>query len=198
MPDSRLPLFPLNTVLFPGGRLPLRIFEPRYLSMVSQCLTQQQGFGVCLIRAGREVGEPVLTWPVGTLAMIDDWDQGADGLLTILAVGVRRFRLLDCHVQDDGLSVAQVEWLPEETSEAVPADCASLVNLLDTLLAHMEGHGGYAAGEDRQPHNAAWLSGRLTELLNLPMAQKQALLELDSPARRLWRLQKWVRTQGSA
>jgi len=91
MPEN-LALFPLNTVLFPGGPLPLRIFETRYLDMLSRCFKNDQGFGVCLIEQGSETG-PARSYTVGTLARVRDWSNGPDGLLHILAVGERRFRV---------------------------------------------------------------------------------------------------------
>ena len=89
----QIPLFPLGTVLFPGGPLPLRIFEPRYLDMVSDCLRNDKAFGVCLIKDGREVGEPAQPFDVGTMAKIVDWDRTDDGLLAITALGTSRFRI---------------------------------------------------------------------------------------------------------
>ena len=95
MGDVTLPLFPLHTVLFPGGLLPLRIFESRYLDMISDCLRNDRGFGVCLISAGREVGDGAECFDVGTLARIQDWDSTPDGLLGIIARGEQRFDSLD-------------------------------------------------------------------------------------------------------
>ncbi|MEM9207821.1 MAG: LON peptidase substrate-binding domain-containing protein, partial [Pseudomonadota bacterium] len=95
------PLFPLRTVLYPGGPLPLRIFEARYLDMISNCLKTESPFGVLLIREGAETG-PASTYEVGTLARITDWYQGSDGLLGVTAIGERRFRLLSAERQADG------------------------------------------------------------------------------------------------
>ena len=90
-----IPIFPLNTVVFPGGVLPLRVFERRYLGMVSECLRDGKGFGICAIRSGSEVGRAADCYAVGTLVSIQDFDQGEDGLLHIVAAGERRFRILD-------------------------------------------------------------------------------------------------------
>jgi Lon protease-like protein len=98
------PLFPLNTVLFPDGPLPLRIFEPRYLDMISGCMKQDKPFGVLLIKDGHEAG-PATTHSVGTLARVTDWYQGSDGLLGITAIGTERFRLQSVEQQSDGLNV---------------------------------------------------------------------------------------------
>ena len=108
---ATLPLFPLNTVLFPGGPLRLRIFEPRYLDMVSRCMREDTGFGVALIVAGREAGGSAQTVEIGTLARIVDFEQLDDGLLGITARGERRFRIVHVHQESDGLNVCHVEWL---------------------------------------------------------------------------------------
>src|SRR3569833_51867 len=94
-----IPLFPLNTVLFPGGILPLRIFEPRYMEMVSVCMKEQSGIGVCLILSGKEVGEAATTNDVGTFVRIIDWDQRDDGMLGITVQGEQRFRVLSSHAR---------------------------------------------------------------------------------------------------
>ena len=104
MKTIQLPLFPLHTVLFPGGPLPLRIFEARYLDMVSQCLQEDSGFGVCMIRHGREVGEPASTENMGVVARIVDWHQRHDGLLGITAIGEQRFRIASVRIQDNQLA----------------------------------------------------------------------------------------------
>jgi Lon protease-like protein len=93
-------------VLFPGGPLPLRIFEARYLDMISRCLKTDTPFGVLLIRDGDETGA-ARTHTVGTLARIVDWYQGSDGLLGVTAAGEQRFRLLDVGIQPDGLNAGR-------------------------------------------------------------------------------------------
>src|SRR5690606_15468277 len=105
-----LPVLPLNTVLFPDGLLPLRVFEPRYLDLVAQCLRDDQCFVVSLITHGTETGEAEFH-PVGTTARIVDWDQGRDGILHIQAVGERRVRIAHSEMRRDGLYVAHVEVL---------------------------------------------------------------------------------------
>ena len=105
-----VPLFPLRTVLYPGGPLPLRIFEQRYLDMISRCMKTDSPFGVLLIRKGSESG-PAETFDIGTLARITDWYQGSDGLLGVTATGTERFRLLSGRRESDGLLVGEVELL---------------------------------------------------------------------------------------
>ena len=98
-----VPLFPLHTVLFPGGPLALRIFEPRYLDMVSECLRNDQPFGVCLIQSGNEAGVAASPHLTGTFARIVDWQSGDDGLLSISARGEQRFHVQETRIERDQL-----------------------------------------------------------------------------------------------
>ena len=180
MPDS-IALFPLNTVLFPGGPLPLRIFETRYLDMVSRCLKNNEGFGVCLIEQGGETG-PARTYTVGTLARIRDWSNGPDGLLHILAAGERRFRVLRMRPQHDGLNLGEVEWLPEQPRVPLPESARSLAGMLRQLLAQLPEH--YAMTAPAYD-DAVWVGYRLAEILPLPLVQRQHLLELGDARLRL-------------
>jgi len=182
---DELPLFPLHTVLFPDGRLALRIFEQRYLEMAKACLKHGSPFGVCLIRDGAEVGAPATPSEVGTLARIATWDMPQLGLLQVTARGERRFRIRSRRVQPDGLARAAVDLLSEEADVTVPADLASCVKLLERVI---EQHPELL----ERPHrldSCAWVGARLAELLPLPLATKQALLEIDDPRARLARLQ---------
>lgn len=189
MPDS-IPLFPLNTVLFPGGRLSLRIFEARYVDMVRRCMRESTGFGVVLIREGVEAGGPAQTFAVGTLARIIDFDQLDRGLLGITAVGERRFRVVDRDVQKDGLNTGTVEWLPDGVPVAPLPDFAPYAHLLEHLLPEL---GDLYAGVAPRFDDAAWVVARLLEILPLPLADKQLCLELDDPARRLELLRSIVK-----
>jgi uncharacterized protein len=189
-----LPLFTLNTVLFPGGRLPLRIFEQRYMAMAKACLRDEAPFGVCLIREGREVGAPATPFPVGCVARIAEWDMPRLGVLEIRAKGERRFRALEQRVEPDGLVRARVELLADEadTDSAIPADCVPCVKLLERLL-HQQ-----PALFEPQPHrldSSAWVSGRLAEILPLPLAVKQELLEIDEGRARLERVNRFLLQQ---
>ena len=185
MGQLTLPLFPLNTVLFPGGLLPLRVFEPRYLEMVCECLTHDAPFGVCLIRSGSEVGKAANTFPVGTLSRIGDWDRGPDGLLAVTARGEQRFRIHSTRVRSDQLVTARVSVLPAEPEEFVPPHLRRLPDLLERIL---EQAGPPFAELTRYPEDATWVGGRLAELLPLPMLEKQELLELTDPLERLERI----------
>ena len=177
-----IPLFPLGTVLFPGGPLPLRIFETRYIDLVRRCLRDDSGFGVVLIREGVEAGGPALTYDVGTYARIVDFSQQPDGLLGIRAVGERRFRILERRRARDGLNVADVEWLPADVPQPLPEEFAELGPALDAILAQV---GEPYASLERRLDDAAWVAGRLAEILPIPPGQKQHCLELDDPVERL-------------
>lgn len=176
-------------MLFPGGRLPLRIFETRYMDMAKACLKDGSPFGVCLIREGMEVGAPATPSDMGTLAKILTWDMPQLGLLHVTARGERRFRILERRVQPDGLARASIEVLADDTDTAVPAACAALVKLLERVI---EQHSELL----ERPHrldSCSWVSSRLAELLPLPLDAKQALLELDDARARLERLNALVR-----
>ena len=182
LPKIEIPLFPLGTVLFPGGPLPLRIFETRYIDLVRRCLRDGSGFGVVLIREGAEAGGPASTYDVGTYARIVDFSQQPDGLLGIQASGERRFRILERRRARDGLNLADIEWLPEEASLPLPEEFVELGPALDAILAQV---GEPYAGLERQVDDAAWVAGRLTEILPIAPAHKQHCLELDDPVERL-------------
>ena len=178
-----LPLFPLQTVLFPGGRLPLRIFEARYLDLVSRCLRDEGPFGVCLIRRGTEAGAPAEFFPLGTSARIVDWGQLADGLLGITVHGEQRFRVLTSSVDASGLVRAEVEWceeLPVTLSQADP-DLGPLRELLVRASDSMALPYPISEAELDDP---GWLSFRLAELLP-DLGLKQMLLQMNSGQERL-------------
>ena len=177
-----LPLFPLHTVLFPGGVLPLRVFERRYLDLISDCLRNNRGFGVCLISAGHEVGAAAEAYQVGTFATIHDWDKTPEGLLTVTVRGERRFRILHREVRPDQLSVAQIEWIDDVPECELPLEYAPLARLLDHLLDDLEPP---FKTMPRALDNCAWVGARLIELLPLDPLEKQALLELNDPQLRL-------------
>lgn len=180
MPDT-IPLFPLHTALFPGGPLELRIFETRYLDMVSRCLRRGQGFGVCLIAEGSETGT-ARTYTVGTLAKVHDWDQGEDGLLHIRALGGARFHVLRLRVQHDGLNLGEVEWLPDPPAVSLPGSARPLAEKVRAALAEMPER--YAAVKPAYD-DAVWVGNRLAEFLMLEPSQRQNLLEMNDACMRL-------------
>jgi len=182
MSDVEIPLFPLNTVLFPGGPLPLRIFEPRYLDMISRCLKQQHGFGVLLIGEGREAGSVGSTVRVGTMASIVDWGQGEDGLLAVTAHGNERFALREVRVQADGLNLGVVDFLAPEPKVPLGERHARLSRLLETVISDL---GPLYDAIPKDYDDASWVGYRLAELLPLSLPDKQALLELEDAEARL-------------
>jgi len=171
----KIPLFPLNTVLFPGGPLPLRVFEPRYLDMISRCMKDDAPFGVLLIKDGQETG-PATTHTVGTLATIADWYQGSDGLLGITAVGTDRFRLLAADRQDDGLNVGQIELLPPLPQLPLPADYVGLQQMLESVMNDL---GRLYENLERHTDDAVWVAYRFVEILPIGLEDKQRWLEND-------------------
>ena len=125
-----IPIFPLGTVLFPGGRLPLRIFEPRYVEMTKACLRDSTPFGVCLIREGQEIGQPATPQSTGCLATIEQWDVPHPNLFTLIARGGERFRVLDTTVNSSGLIIGKIEMLPQATATAeMDAACEEVLRL---------------------------------------------------------------------
>ncbi|MEM1173250.1 MAG: LON peptidase substrate-binding domain-containing protein [Pseudomonadota bacterium] len=178
----QVPLFPLNTVLFPGGPLPLRIFETRYVDMVSQCMKDNTSFGVLLIREGQEAGTPASTYSVGTLARIVDFYQGSDGLLGVTAIGTHKFELTSVERRDDGLNIGQIEILPGETPMVLPNDYASLAEILEAILDDL---GRLYEELDRHFDDAGWVANRFLEILPIALEQKQMCLERADCRQRL-------------
>ncbi|WP_298396228.1 LON peptidase substrate-binding domain-containing protein [uncultured Azonexus sp.] len=184
----RIPLFPLNTVLFPGGVQPLKIFEQRYLDMAAACLKENTPFGICLIDAGAEVGEAAVPHTVGTLARIANWEMEQLGILMIDALGGRRFRILDHEVGADKLLIASVE-LIAEPEVALPQHRERLLPLLQRVIGDL---GPARMPEPHRYDDAAWVGYRLTEVLPVQNLAKQKLLELEDPLSRLEILEKFL------
>ena len=180
--SSVIALFPLHTVLFPGGPLPLRIFETRYTDMVRRCMREQQPFGVVLIQEGDEAGVVATTATVGCTARIADFHTLQDGLLGISCVGVRKFSVQRVWRASDGLNMGEVAWLPVEPELPLPADCARLATTVRRAFEELSEH---YENVERKFDDAAWIGARLAELLPIELAEKQALLELDDPIERL-------------
>ena len=175
-------LFPLHTVLFPGGPLPLRIFETRYTDMVRRCMREQQPFGVVLIQEGDEAGDVATTATVGCTARIADFHTLHDGFLGISCVGDRKFRVSRVWRADDGLNMGEVSWLPAERELAMPERYGHLATTVRRALEDLAEHYEHV---EKKFDDAAWIGARLTELLPIELADKQALLELDDPIERL-------------
>jgi uncharacterized protein len=191
-PTGELALFPLGTVLFPGGPLRLRIFEPRYLDMVRRCLKESKPFGVVLILEGREDGAAASVAASGTSARVVDFDTLPDGLLGIDCLGELRFRILARRQQADGLNVAEVEYLPEDPPSALPVELAYLGELLREVLPQL---GERYAHVVARYEDAGWVGNRWAEVLALTTAEQQQLLELDDPLARLAQVAAWSTRQ---
>lgn len=190
-----VPLFPLHTVLFPGGPLALRVFEPRYLDMVSECLRNEQPFGVCLIQSGREAGEAASLHRTGTFARIVDWQRGDDGLLAISALGEQRFQVQDMRVERDQLLRGTFQPLTPEPPAPLPAECGYMTQMLDQLFEHAA---DVYADLPKHPDDASWVGYRLAEVLSLPLVRRQTFLELEDPLLRLAQLDQILRAMSGA
>lgn len=186
-----IPVFPLHTVLFPQGILPLRIFEPRYIDMISLCMKQGTGFGVCLIQQGSETESNAAISQIGTLGQITDFETLKDGLLGITVTGVQRFRLLNSRVDHAGLMHADIKLLEHESNVNIPAQYHTLVDILRQIIDRFKPELGDLV-EDYD--NAYWVACRLTELLPLDMIERQLILEMDQPYEQMQRLLRLVAT----
>ena len=182
-----IPLFPLGTVLFPGGLLPLKIFEQRYLEMAKSCLRASTPFGVCLIREGSEVGAPATHEDLGCLARITQWDMQQLGLLQLVAQGGERFRVRATRIRNDGLILADIEILAEEADAPIPEKFRACRQLLERIVAE---HGERLFAKPFQLDSSVWVAARLAEMLPLPSAARQKLLELDDSRKRLEIIQR--------
>ncbi|MFN3750335.1 MAG: LON peptidase substrate-binding domain-containing protein [Thiobacillus sp.] len=189
-----LPLFPLQTVVFPGGRLPLRVFEQRYIEMVKQAIAGNTPFGICAIREGQEVGTPAVPCEVGTLVHITDWDMPESGILHIDTQARERFVVRSTRTEPSGLIVGTVDAVSAEPAAAIPDDLALGVQILRHIVGEF--------GADRFPaplafDDAAWVGFRLSEVLPLKLSVKQNLLEMNDSVTRLRILVEFLRQQVS-
>ena len=183
----QLPLFPLGAILLPGGRMPLRVFEPRYVDLVGDCMKQGSEFGVIWIREGSEVvSAPESSMPklaqLGTAARIVDWDALPGGLLGVTIEGTRKFRLLSTTQQANFLVVGEIDWLPDESAVPLPEHAQDLRPLLQQLLLHPQIAALNLAVDDL---DTGRLTHLLAQLLPIPQAQKFGLLAEADPLRRL-------------
>jgi len=195
--ELELPLFPLKTVLYPGGLLPLRIFEQRYIAMAKACLQDSRPFGVCLITRGDEVAHDPTAPPefsmVGTEATIASWDMPELGILHVRAVGGERFQVRSHRVERDGLVVALAARIPAEPTATLETRFEPLAKLLELIAARV---GPHQFPEARAYDDASWVGYRLAEVLPLPLSIKQGMLEINDSDVRLALLQKFLQQQG--
>lgn len=188
-------IFPLNTVLFPGAILPLKVFEQRYVDMTKNCLRDSLPFGVCLIKEGAEVGNPALPEEVGCLASILEWDMQQLGIFHLKTLGSQRFRIVDRNVADSGLIAARVSLIDDEPEAPVPDEdkaCVAVLKLIVERLGEEHFHPPFHF------EDIAWVGYRLAEVLPIKLAAKQKLLELTDSRIRLQVLHKFLAQQGLA
>jgi uncharacterized protein len=203
---SSLPLFPLQTVLFPGGLLPLRVFEVRYLDMVRRCQNAGAPFGVVALKQGSEVRQagapPERFYPIGTLATVQVLDASQTGLLVIQCHGGRRFEVTETERLKNGLWVANVRQFDDDLNVTVPADLAyvgqALRRVLASLRARQSGAAATLVDEPLQLDDCGWLANRWCELLPVPLELKQRLMQLDNPLVRLELVSDILRRSGIA
>jgi Lon protease-like protein len=198
----RLPIFPLSTVLFPGGVLPLRIFEARYMDMARDCLRDDLSFGVCMITdpKANEASRTASIADVGCSATIAGWDMRQLGLLHVRAVGGRRFRVLEATTQRNGLRLAEVEWIDDDSDAPVAGEHSACVDLLRRVIDDLKAQSAERrreSGDDddvlakppfEEPFamtSSSWVSNRLCEVLPVPLKAKQKLMELGDGRARL-------------
>ena len=189
----RVPIFPLNSVVLPGGRVPLQLFEPRYIDMLTRCLKDDQGFVITLLRDGTEAGRVASFYEIGTYVRIIDFEQLDNGLLGITVEGDAKVSITDSWQQADGLNMGEVVLLPVEASGDVPAGFHELPSVLRALFRHPVIHELGMSVDYDDARDVGW---RLTELLPLDKQDKQQLMEMQDPLERLSRLQMLLEALG--
>ncbi len=192
-----LAIFPLGTVLFPGGVLPLRVFEARYLDLVRECTAADSPFGVCLITEGSEVGEAARHEEIGCTARIVDFDTDGAGVLTLRAIGGQRFRVLERRVRDDRQVRADVALIEPDAPATIPGEFTACVSLLrrvvDDLAAREPDPMRRMIAAPHDFDSAAWVGNRLCEFLPIPPRARQKLMALDDALIRLSLIQQYLR-----
>lgn len=187
-----IPLFPLNAVLFPGGRLNLRVFEQRYMDMATHALRDGTNFGICLITSGQEVGKPADPEAIGTLAKIVEWDMQQLGVLNIKVDGGQRFQILGRRTESSGLQIAEVELIPDDPPLQLPTTLSRLQPLMRVILADA----GEAVPAPHRLDDAVWIGNRYAELLPISLMAKQKLMELDDSLLRIETIYRYLEQKG--
>lgn len=191
-----LAIFPLSTTLFPGGVLPLRIFEARYMDMVRECMKEDRPFGVCQIMRGAETGSPATHERIGCLARITQWDMQQLGLLHIRVVGAQRFAITSSWVEKNSLIRSRIDLLDDDPLVGVPRDLYCCRDLVRRLVAQLEADEPSAerrlVASPYQYESASWIANRLCEFLPIAPGAKQKLLELDEPVARLYLVKQFL------
>jgi hypothetical protein len=199
MNSEVLPLFPLQSVLFPGGLLSLKVFEARYLDLVTECLRTQQPFGVVCLRQGSDVkreGERIRFEEVGVLAELGEVDGEQAGILRVRCTGQQRFRLSDPTQEASGLWQATIERLADDPKVLPTEPLIATVRALANAIATLKQQGTRPFLEPYRFDDAGWVANRWCELLPVSLAAKQKLMELDDPLVRLQLVDEFLRGKG--
>lgn len=191
--DTWLPLFPLKSVLFPGGILPLKVFETRYIDMVRECMKNNVPFGVVLIKSGPEVGAAAEPEDVGCLAHIIDWDMPTLGVMMLRTMGGESFRIQETRVLPDQRLEARIDMLPPDLPEPVSEIYLSCAQALKIVIDGIEAKGRLEHGPSFvspfvppiRLDNAGWVANRWCEILPIPLKARQKLLEVGDAQSRL-------------
>jgi len=195
-----LPLFPLQTVLFPGGVLNLKVFEARYLDLVSRCMRENTAFGVVCLNQGSELrstdGERVRFESVGVLARLQDVDAEQPGILRVRCLGGQRFRGEPPRQQDDGLWFTNAALIDDDVPVAPPTEFAATVTALTNAIESLRSQGHLPFNEPFQMNDAGWVANRWCEILPISLAAKQKLMELEEPTLRLKLVDEFLRGKG--
>lgn len=199
-----IPLFPLKTVLFPGGVLPLRVFETRYVDMVRACMKNHAPFGVVAIRAGNEVGNAAQPYEVGTLAHITEWDMPEFGVLLLSTKGGERFRIIETRTLPNQLIEARVAFLNADASADAGEALKLCGDVLRVVIEDLLERAREEAGEGfinpfPEPHqldDAGWVANRWSEMLPIALEAKQALLEQTDAVMRLRKVEQYLKENG--
>lgn len=187
-----LALFPLQTVIFPGGLLPLRVFEPRYMDMVTQAIADRAAFGICAIREGRDVDTTAKHYNVGTCVKVIDWEMPQPGILHIQTQALERFVVRSSHSEPSGLRIGEVDEVSPEPSIALPEELTLAAEVLYQIVSQL-GTDKFAPPHDY--NNATWVSYRLSEVLPLKLSVRQNLLEMNDSVARLTILTEFLKKQ---
>ena len=200
---ASIPLFPLNTILFPDGHLPLQVFEVRYLDLIKRCIARGEEFGVVSLLDGSEIRVPdkqETLSAAGTMARIIDWTAPLPGLLQISCIGTTRFQVRSAEQLKHGLWMGEVEQVPEDMVVPVPTEQQDVANALGALIRSLQKKQIYTANMPLAPpyrlDEAGWVANRWCELLRLDLAEKQRLLLQENPVLRLELIQDVLSENG--
>lgn len=188
---TEIPIFPLGTVLFPQGQLPLRVFEQRYIEMTKFCIRDDAPFGVCLIREGKEVGEPAVPYETGCSARILRWDMPQTGMFQLLVKGESVFHILESWPEKSGLVRARVEF-EDSPSLPLPAGYGHLANMLERVIKKI-GEENFSTPVHLE--DAGWVGWRLVEMLPMEAHVRQRLLEMRDPLAVLNEIQSYLQSR---